>query len=187
MTRAGGARVVVSGTHASGKSTLIGDFAMAHREWTLLPDPFELVETEEESDAVFMRQLRIAAARLLEPTHGATHGLVLAERGPLDFLAYLDALSRLGRSGRAEELLRHGIPLTAQAMAGVDLLVLLPLTHDDRIEVGADEDPELRDAMDASLLELADDPDLTGGATVVEITGTPARRLQRLEDSIADL
>ena len=123
MTRPGAARVVVSGTHASGKSTLIGDFAMANREWIVLPDPFELVDAQEEPDAVFVRQLRIAAGRLLEPAHGP----VLAERGPLDFLAYLDALSRLGRSTRSQDLLRRGIPLTAQAMAGVDLLVLLPL------------------------------------------------------------
>ena len=183
MTRPGAARVVVSGTHASGKSTLIGDFAMANREWIVLPDPFELVDAQEEPDAVFVRQLRIAAGRLLEPAHGP----VLAERGPLDFLAYLDALSRLGRSARSQDLLRRGIPLTAQAMAGVDLLVLLPLARDDRIGVGADEDLELREAMDAALLELADDPDLTGGATVVEIAGDPAQRLQRLEDAIAAL
>ncbi len=62
-------RVVISGTHGSGKSTLIGDFAAAHREWAILPEP---------------------------------------------------------------------------------------------IEIGADEDLELREAMDLSLLELADDPDLAG-------------------------
>ncbi|MGD9607025.1 MAG: hypothetical protein AB7V10_06035 [Leucobacter sp.] len=84
-------RVVISGTHGSGKSTLIGDFAAAHREWAILPEP---------------------------------------------------------------------------------------------IEIGADEDLELREAMDLSLLELADDPDLAGAARVVEITGDHARRLARLEGAI---
>ncbi|WP_417555848.1 hypothetical protein [Microbacterium sp.] len=42
-------RIVVSGTHASGKSTLISDFALRHPGFTVLPDPFELLD--EASDA----------------------------------------------------------------------------------------------------------------------------------------
>ncbi|MFC4138171.1 MULTISPECIES: hypothetical protein [unclassified Microbacterium] len=34
-------RIVVSGTHASGKSTLIDAFAAEHPEYRVLPDPFE--------------------------------------------------------------------------------------------------------------------------------------------------
>lgn len=175
-------RAVVSGTHGSGKSTLIGDFAMSHREWEVLPDPFEDIDAAaaEPDAALFLRQLRIAAERLLEPATGP----VIAERGPLDFLAYLDALDALGRRSSAPELLERGRRLTARAMDGVDLLILLPLTATDPIGVGAEEDPELREAMDLALLELADDPDLTGGARVVEITGDRARRLRRLEDAI---
>ena len=65
-------------------------------------------------------------------------------------------------------------------MAAVDLLVLLPLHHRDPIPVGADEDPELRAATDAALLDLADDPALTGRARIVELTGPPEERLARL-------
>lgn len=175
-------RVVISGTHGSGKSTLIGDFAAAHREWEILPDPFEFIDAAEESPgaAVFFRQLRIAAERLLEPSDRS----VLAERGPLDFLAYLHALESLGRLGPSSELLERGSELTRRSMAEVDLLVLLPLSEADPIEIGADEDLELREAMDLSLLELADDPDLAGAARVVEITGDHARRLARLEGAI---
>lgn len=174
-------RAVVSGAHGSGKSTLIGDFAMSHREWEVLPDPFEDIDAAAEPDAaLFLRQLRIAAERLLEPATGP----VIAERGPLDFLAYLDALDALGRRSSALELLERGRRLTARTMDGVDLLILLPLAATDPIEVGVEEDPELREAMDLALLELADDPDLTGGARVVEITGDRARRLRRLEDAI---
>ena len=37
-------RIVVSGTHASGKSTLISDFALRHPEFVVLPDPFEALD-----------------------------------------------------------------------------------------------------------------------------------------------
>jgi hypothetical protein len=177
-------RIVVSGTHASGKSTLIGDFAAAHPDFAVLPDPFELVDAaaDEPDAATYFVQLRSSAERLLELAPSAR---VIAERGPLDFLAYLDALDELRRPTRAPGLFRRGVQLTAEAMAHVDLLVLLPLTADAAPAVPTDEDPELRAAMDDALLELADDPDLVGDTTVVEITGDHATRLARLEEATA--
>ena len=171
-------RIVVSGTHASGKSTLIGDFMDRHPDWQMLPDPFEYLEdAPDEPDAgTFFRQLRFAAARL----HETAGGHLIAERGPLDFLAYLDALEALGRPTRSHELFRRGIPLTADASSRVDVIVLLPLAETEVAGLD-DEDPELRVAMDAALWELADDPDLVGDARVVEISGDRSARLERLE------
>ncbi|MWB98018.1 AAA family ATPase [Agromyces seonyuensis] len=171
-------RIVVSGTHASGKSTLVDAFADRHPGFEVLADPFEFVDDAgDEPDAgVFAAQLRIASARLiaLAPAERA-----IAERGPLDFLAYLAALDALGRPGRAGALFEQGVDLAARAMSNVDLLVLLPLEAG--IRVPEDEDPELRAAMDGALLDLADDIDLTGGARVVELGGSPAARLAGLE------
>jgi hypothetical protein len=175
-------RIVVSGTHASGKSTLIADFVAAHPEYRVLADPFDLLdETEDAGAASFVAQLRLSAARLarLAPAEA-----VIAERGPLDFLAYLDALDVLGRPGVTRDLLRSAAETTARAMAQVDLLVLLPLTSADDIRVPADEDPALREAMDDSLREFADDPDLTAGARVVEIVGPPEQRCRLLEEAL---
>ena len=179
-------RIVVSGTHGSGKSTLIGDFAALHREFAVLADPFELMDAAaEEPDAgTFFAQLQSSAARLLELAEGEA---VLAERGPLDFLAYLDALDSLDRPTRAPGLVRRGASITAEAMARVDLLVLLPLTASAGIELPDDEDLELRDSMDDALLELADDPDLVGAAVVVEIVGDRESRVAQLEDAVAKL
>lgn len=178
--------VVISGTHASGKSTLISDFAERHPDFEVLPDPFELLDdgdVEPGTDS-FSAQLQLAAARLTDPERGVAR---IAERGPLDFLAYLDALISLRRPGGSPTLFRNGLAATATAMAHVDLLVLLPLADADRIEVPADEDLELRAAMNDSLLELAEDPDLAGNASIVEITGSPTRRLRQLEDAIQSL
>ncbi len=176
-------RIVVSGTHASGKSTLVADFAGAHPEFEVLGDPFELIDAsaDEPHAETFFAQLRLAAARLIELPASTD---VIAERGPIDFLAYLDALESLRRPTRSRGLLRQGVETTTDAMGHVDLLVLLPLSRRDGIEVSADEDPELRRAMDAALLELADDPDLTGNATVVEIAGDRASRLRQLEQLV---
>lgn len=174
-------RIVVSGTHASGKSTLISDFAVEHPEFTVLPDPFELVDEEGDapSAALFASQLRVAADRLVSDPH---HEPLIAERGPLDFLAYLMAWAELTGGSLDEGFRERAIARTAEALGTIDLLVVLPLTASDAIHVGADEHRELRSAMNDVLMELIDDSDLTGGRlAVVEITGSPSARLAALK------
>lgn len=178
-------RIVVSATHASGKSTLISDFVLRHPEFTALPDPFELVDEDDALGArLFASQLRIAAVRLTsEP--GSTN--VIAERGPLDFLAYLIALADLDGTELDEQFRERAMAHTAEALRTVDLLVVLPLTARDPIHVGADEHPRLRAAMNDVLLELVDDPDLIDdNLTVAELTGTPLERVIKLE-TLVDL
>ncbi|PFG16682.1 AAA domain-containing protein [Propionicimonas paludicola] len=178
--------VVISGTHASGKTTLIADFVARHPEFEMLPDPFEMLDEAEIdlSNDIFFDQLQVASARLQGLAHSRSW---IAERGPLDFLAYLDALVTLRRPTRSPDLFARGLELAAEGMAHVDLLVLLPLTEADVIEVPDDEDPELREATNDSLLELADDPDLLGNAAVIEITGSASSRLAQLESAIEGL
>ena len=72
-------RIVVSGTHASGKSTLVSDLATA-LGCAQLPDPYELVDDDLEPGGPesFGQQLAFAAERLVELPAGAD---VVAERG----------------------------------------------------------------------------------------------------------
>jgi len=172
---------VVSGTHASGKSTLISDFAVGHPEYAVLPDPFDLLdETWDAAGAAsFAAQLRIAADRLLSPDLGAD---VIAERGPLDFLAYLLALGELTGHHVSRELLERSAALATEALHRVDLLVVLPLGGDEQLVHDFDEHPELREAMNDALLDLLDDPDLIGEhLEVVELAGGRGERLAALE------
>ncbi len=107
-------RIVVSGSHATGKSTLVSDVAMAHPGYTVLPDPFELVDEDDPASAgSFVRQLVVAAERLGEWAPGTD---VIAERGPLDLLAYLRALDALGRPGVSPEVTERLEVVTAEAM-----------------------------------------------------------------------
>ena len=70
---------------------------------------------------------------------------------------------------------------TAEAMAHVDLLVVVPLEAADVIRVPDDEDPGLRVAMDARLLDLCDDDELVGAVgRVVEVGGSPQQRLDQV-------
>lgn len=174
-------RIVVSGTHASGKSTLVSDFALRHTEFAVLPDPFDLMDEswDSPSAASFAAQLRISAARL-DPGEAAEN--LIAERGPIDFLAYLLALDDATRASDTRELLERATTMTRESMAHVDLLVVLPLTTRDDMTPHAEEDLALRGAMNDILLDLIGDSDVIGERTqVVEITGDRSRRLAALE------
>jgi len=166
-------RIVVSGTHSSGKSTLISDFASVRPHYVRFDDPHESVgDADSAGVGSFVAQFRLACSRLLaEPATS-----VIAERGPLDFLAYLMAFDALGR-GDTSALVQSGLAVARSAMDTVDLLVVLPPETSD---VPPDEDRPLRMGMTDALLELVDDADLTGSARVVELAGSPERRLSEL-------
>jgi AAA domain len=185
-------RIAVSGTHCSGKSTLVEDFLAVHRDYLHEPEPYEWLEelygepaAAEPNVEDFYRQLQLSAERLGNYESGAG---VIAERSPLDFLAYILALDDLGRTGRDCALIASAAECAAAGMAHIDLLVLLPLNSTDGIGVPDDEDPELREAMNDGLLDLvATDPYslfTSGRPRVVEIHGRRDERLQQLEDAV---
>ncbi len=181
-------QIVISGTHSSGKSTLVSDVTMRHPGFEVLPDPFELIDEawDRPSVGMFLAQLTLAASRLAPDSARLPTADRIAERGPLDFLAYLLALEDLAGVDLAADFLKRARHLAADAMRHVDLLVVLPLTHDDALAPGAEEDLELRAAMNEVLLELVEDPELCGpGTTVVEILGDPAARCAELERLVA--
>ncbi|GAA5203357.1 hypothetical protein [Microbacterium jejuense] len=173
-------RIVVSGTHASGKSTVISDFAVRHPGYLVLSDPFDLLDEAWDAPGAgsFAAQLRIAADRLVADDLGDD---VIAERGPLDFLAYLLALGDLTGDSVSHELRERAMALTAEALRTVDLLVVLPLDERHPLVHDFDEHAELRDAMNGVLLDLIEDPDLVGELRVIELAGDRAARLAVLE------
>lgn len=176
-------RVVVSGTHASGKSTLVSDLAAACAPAEVLPDPFELVDdaAAEPDASTFVEQMHVAAARLEEVSGPGR--LVVAERGPLDLLAYLDALVELGRPTADPVAADDARETVARAMDGVDLVLVL---DPDDVPEPEEEDPDLRAAMHEALLVLLDDPDLLGGATVVDVAGPRRSRLEQALRAIGE-
>ena len=160
-------RIAVSGTHCSGKSTLIDLFLESHREYFREPEPYEWLADLEPD---FHQQLEFSVERLRSFND---QDQVIAERSPLDFLAYLLALG---------EDVSSFIETVRSTMEHIDLLVVLPLNDEDGIIAPDEEDLDLRDAMNEQLIGLIerDEFDLL----VVELTGTPAERLAALERAI---
>lgn len=180
-------RIAVSGTHASGKSTLISDFVGAHPGFAALPDPFELVDESDDAPnrQSFLNQLQVSVERLGTSESPPDY---IAERCPLDFLAYLAALELLDGQVLRDDVAARAEAISAAALRQLDVLVILPLNSTDAIWVPEEENRPLREAMNDALLELSDDLDhVDHHPRVVELTGDRERRLRHLETTIAEV
>ena len=185
-------RIAISGTHCSGKTTLADDFVAAHREYLHEPEPYEWLAdaygealSDEPTPDDFFRQLELSVERLGSYGPGSR---VVAERSPVDFLAYMLALSDLGRAGRDCEQVGSAAELVAVGVANVDLLVLLPLNRRDGIVVAEAEDAALRNAMNDRLVDIitAEEYALfgSGALRIIEIQGKRDQRLRLLEQAV---
>jgi hypothetical protein len=176
-------RIAVTGTHGSGKTTLIDDFMAAFPAYERVQEPYwELAQ----QGTPFADGVTTAD---LEEQLGQSCGLILAsaatenvifDRCPLDFVAYLGVVSR--QEGFEWEPDGKLLLRIEKALLAVDLLVFLPLTWPDEIAVPI-ELPKLRARVDEQLKRMIRD---NLGEVVpedlrrVELRGPPADRLRQL-------
>lgn len=161
-------RIAVSGTHGSGKTTLIGDFVDANPEFVVVDEPYEsLDESSQGADAwSFLHQLELSLRSVTAST-GAPH--VIFDRSPVDFIAYVSALSALGRPSPSPVGLVPWNSRAASALEHIDLRVVLPLDGHVTFHVEDEEDDALREEMNRQLLDLV--YDVARKTEVVEIAG----------------
>lgn len=176
-------RIAVTGTHGSGKTTLVDDFVAAAAGYEAVPEPYWLlaqqgvVFADGPDVAGLEEQLKQSCALLLATSEAD----VIFDRCPLDFLAYLDVVSAAEGFEWSPDgkLLRR----VEDALATLDLVAFVPLQRPDEITV-AIEYPKLRTRVDARLKAMLRDDDLgllAEGPRVVEVTGTRQQRVTRLQ------
>lgn len=173
-------RIAVSGTHCTGKSTLVEEFLRAHPEFAHEPEPYTvLVEdfgeefSEKPTVEDFLRQLEFNVDRLRQHPRDEH---VIYERCPIDFLAYIEALDQRTAEAALEPV--------SDAIKHLDLIVYLPLTDD--IDADA-EYPKLRKAVDHRLSAIFRDNEfdiVTNDVVVVEAQGSTAQRLHIIEEAM---
>jgi len=184
-------RLAISGTHCSGKSSLVEAFLLAHPEFTHEPEAyFQLQElygesfSAEPSSDDFLQQLEYHSERLQQYQPGSR---VVFDRCAIDYVAYLQALIDLKRHAADVVILNRSIDLARNAFQLVDIVVFLPANRS-HIYVPDEEDPELRAAVDTNLERflLNDELDLFGDERpiVLEVCGTIEQRLEMIEMAI---
>jgi len=181
-------RLAVSGSHGTGKSTLIAAFLEKRPEYRHEPEAFEMlgddVELGESGEPTVdgLRALLVYSVSAVESR--AADACVVFERSPVDYLVYV-AASREARRGRtAAEFLSAHVPIVKPSLRKLDLIAYLPVSPDG-LEGRPGEDAGFRRRVDRclrrALLEdeygLLDDPD---APRVVELPPQPERQLAAL-------
>jgi hypothetical protein len=184
-------RIAISGTHSTGKSTLIDGFVRHHPDYIHEPEPYTVLVEDygEEFSASpgvddFYRQLEFNAQQLRQYSKGDK---IICERSPADFLAYILALKDLKRETPDQDLLESVLMLVSEALSHLDLIVLLPL--DEGNEVTEDEDPRLQEVVDERLMATLADDEFglisSSGVKFVMARGATTNRLRIIEDEVS--
>jgi hypothetical protein len=180
-------RLAVTGTHGTGKTTLVEDFAAACRRYEAVPEPYALLSeqgmafSERPTTADLEAQLAESCSVILDL---AAQKDVIFDRCPMDFLAYLDVVS----TAEGFEWAPHPRLLARieRALHALDTVIFVPLREPDEISAKI-EYPKLRRRVDARLRTMLAEDDLgvlDGGPRVVEVHGDREQRLARLRAEI---
>ncbi|MFP2956315.1 AAA family ATPase [Myxococcus sp. 1LA] len=165
-------RIAVSGSHRTGKSTLIEELADLLPSHVTVDEPYHQLEEEghvfAETPSVedFEAQLSRSISDLEEGPRDA-----LFDRCPVDFVAYL-----LAHEDRDAFDLEAWLPRVRRALQMLDLIVLMGIERRDRIALSASEDDAFRLAVDEQMKELLLDDPYGLGVEVLEVEGSPSER-----------
>ena len=185
-------RVAISGTHCCGKSTLIDEFLSAHPDFAHEPEPYIVLQEEygevfsaEPSAEEFYRQLEFNVDRLRLNHPGDR---IIYERSPADFLAYILALSDLGRDQDTSRVIERSLSMATDAIRFLDLIAFILVDDEDGMATLDSEDPALRTAMNRRLAGILTEGEFdllsSSRPVVLEVWGSTAQRLRMLERAL---
>lgn len=171
-------RIAVSGSHATGKSSLVSELDRRLSGFTAIDEPYYLLEGEghafgapptvDDFESLLQRSISLLAERR------SSH--VLFDRSPADYLAYVMTLD-------SEMVSPHLVAEVTAAMATLDLVVFVPVERPDRVEMA--EAPRLRRHVDRILREMLVDGDWGFDVPVVAVRGTPDERAYQVQARLA--
>ncbi len=169
-------RIAISGTHFSGKTSLIEVLSSKLNRYEVFEEPYLILEesgydfSDPPTIEDFEKQLECSVELIEEAPKNA-----IFDRSPFDFLAYAQVLSE--NSGDDLDL-EAWSEQVEEALPQIDVLFFLPIESPDLIKVPRSEDSDLRYGVDEKLRELIleDSLGLLKDVTVFEVTGSLQKR-----------
>lgn len=169
-------RIAVSGSHRTGKSTLVEDLCRSLPGHVSVDEPYRALEEEghpfHESPSLedFELQLERSIRSLWERSPNQ-----IFDRCPADFLAYLAT-----HPDQHAFDIEHWMSRVRDAMESLDLVVLVPIEQPDRIQLSAEDRPKWRRLVADELRTLLLDDALDLGVTCLEVRGGARERLHQV-------
>lgn len=173
-------RLAVSGTHLVGKTTLAEALADVLPGYRLVIEPYLTLADEgfEFSEQPSLEEFEAQLERAILDLDQIS-GDAIFDRCPLDPLGYLTT-----HQDRHSFQLDRWLSRIRDAVAGLDLIVFVPIEIDDPIAVPRTE-RHLRVAVDRTLREIVVDDRYGFDLEAIEVTGPPGARLQQVLRRIA--
>jgi predicted ATPase len=173
-------RIAISGTHATGKSTLIDELARRLDGFAAMPEPYYQLEAQGYvfGDPPTFDDLDMLFERTVDSLTTCRETRVLFDRSPADYLAYLAALA-------PDADLRDRVVAARDALAFIDLAVFVPIERPDRL--ASTESPRLRRRVDHILREMLVEQSWGFNLSVVEVRGTTEERADQVLAKLREL
>lgn len=169
--------IAISGAHATGKTTLLGELARQLPFVTATDEAYHLLVAEGHlfADPPGVDDYELMFHRAVAQLGGGQAGHRLFDRCPVDYLAYA-AASRGHDAGRLRDMTGAAVA----TLGTIDLIVYVPIEAPDRIDGAMVTLPRLRRRVDGILREMLVDDGWGFGAPVLEVRGTLAERVERV-------
>lgn len=179
-------RIAISGTHFSGKSTLMKALNKELPNYESINEAYVLLEEEgyEFHEPPSLEEFEQMIKKAVSTIRMSKKNTIF-DRTPLDYYAYALAISK--GAGFEEEVDTESlIEEMADAMKQIDLVVFIPIEYPDRILVPSSQDKRLRLAVDEKLQELLfEDPlGILDHSNVLEVDGALKERLKLVLDEL---
>lgn len=167
-------RVAFSGAHRTGKTTLVAALADRLPAYKAFDEPYRVLEEagHEFSDPPSVEDYEQQLRTSLELV-GAAPANALLDRCPLDLVPYLQAI--------ADDFeIDDWLDDVRDAIARIDLIVVVPIETPDRIAVPEHEDRRLRRRVDERVQRLVLDDPFGFGTETLEVSGSLDERIRQV-------
>ena len=169
-------RIAISGTHFSGKSTLVEALSEALPQYMIVEEPYHLLEEEgyEFSEFPSLEDFELQLTRSIESLEESA-SKVIFDRCPADILGYL-----LSHTDAEAFDLDVWLSRIHAAIRKLDLVVFLPIEEPDRIVLPMSQDAAYRRRVDKKLKEIILENSFDFEVDVLEVTGSLQARIERV-------
>lgn len=173
-------KLAVSGSHNTGKTTLIGDLAEAMPEFAFVDEPYQqlLDEGHVFADLPGHDDFELQLERSIRSV-SESEGNTFFDRCPYDIIAYLHALD--GSPGFDQNKWLHRVKA---AIEDIDLVIFVPIEEPDRMPVPAEEYSDLRRRVDGVLREIVLEDRYNFDVPAIEVSGSPGDRVRQVLEAL---
>jgi predicted ATPase len=174
-------RIAVSGSHCTGKSTLIDVLSSELKNYQVMPEPYFEIIDEGHSFAYppSLDDFELQLERSIQTITSNSATDIIFDRSPVDYLAYLAFFGSAGKDSIATSFRGSEV-----ALRTLSLVIFVPIERPDRIDLDEAEGRRLRKHTDEQLRRILVEDTWGLGIEVLEVRGSVNERARQILDYI---